>query len=241
MPNVPDWTLAASVAVLDLVLPVFARPPSVAADAEREAEWRDTWRRLNADTRAAARASTLAEDLADIVDGYGAAADDARAAYVGLQRAVNAVRAYQPATATTGSLALQRANEIALTALIEHLAIAAQARALARMTLASYDEAARYRAAIVQTCDTAIDRVSDAGNADMVRVLRNLLAVVVRDLIERGRPLARLANYETGAPLPAAVLAHALYYDAGRADDLARQNAAPHPAFMPLAGKALSQ
>ena len=63
----------------------------------------------------------------------------------------------------------------------------------------------------------------------------------MRDLTERGRPLPRYVTFETGLPLPAVVLAHRLYQDAGRADELAAENDAAHPAFMPTAGRALSQ
>ena len=239
---VPDYVLDATARVLDVVLPLFKRTPGATFDATTYAAYRRTLARLAGDTRAAARSTTLAADLAAVVDGYRSSSSDVPAVLDGLDRVINAVRAWQPVTARSDTLALQRAAEIGLCSLIESLAVAAQAIAVAGMTLASHDQAATLRARLARTMDTAIDRASEQRAFDVLRALRALQAKVTRDLIERGRPLARITTYETGLPLPAVVLAWLLYQDAGRAAELRAENpGTDHPSFMPTRGKALSR
>jgi len=242
MAKVPDWILNSTVAILDAVLPCFRRPPGAAADQQIEAAWRQVHARMAGDVRAAARAATLADDLAEIIDGYHRAAADPRQAIAGLQKVVRELRAYHVGDATSSaSSQQQRINELALLTMIECLALAAMARALVRVELASHGEAKKLREQFVRDFDTAIDRASDAGWISTIRELRGLLAIVVRDLTERGRPLARVVTYATPMNMPAVVLAHALYYDAGREGEVINQNDPPHPTFMPITGQALSE
>jgi len=87
-----------------------------------------------------------------------------------------------------------------------------------------------------------IERASDRDDVEVIRALRDAQSWLVRDLIERGRPLARMVDYGTAVPLPAVVLAHMLYQDAGRADELRGENPQhDHPAFMPMSGRALTR
>lgn len=238
----PDYVLAASQRILAAVLPLFKRTPGAVADADAYAAYRRLVDRLLADTRAAARSATLADDLAAIVDGYRTAAGDMRAVLDGLDRVVVAARAVVPVTARTATLAQQRSNELALAGYLECLAIAGQAQAVAAVTLRSHDEAQRLRARLVRSFDVAVDRASDRGDIEVLRLLRETLGKIARDLIERGRPLARIVAYETAVPLPAVVLAHMLYQDGARADELVAENAGhDHPSFMPAAGRAYSR
>ena len=120
--------------------------------------------------------------------------------------------------------------------------LAGQAQAVSAVALRSHDEAQRLRARLVRSFDVGLDRASDRGDIEVMRLLRETLGKLARDLIERGRPLARIVSYETAVPLPAVVLAHMLYQDASRADELMAENAAhDHPAFMPMTGRAYSR
>lgn len=237
----PDYILTSTERVLGDVLPLFRRTPGTVADVAVYARYRKKVDTLLGDTRAAARSTTLVADFAAITSGYRQAASDMAAVIDGLERVVVKVRLFQPVEATRGVLALQRQHELAMTTLLEVLALAEIANAVAIYEPPSYDVALRLRQRLSRLFDAGIERASDRQQTDVLLALREAHASLVRDLIERGRPLARITRYETGIPLPAVVLAHELYQDAGRADELRAENPTDHPAFMPMAGKAHSR
>lgn len=238
----PDYVLASSARVLGQVLPLLRRTPGAIADTEVYARYRRTLDVLIADTRAAARSATLGTDLVSIFDGYRDASDDMRATIAGLERVLVVVRSFVPVVGASSTSLAQRRHELGLTGLIEVLALGSIASAVSLLDPRSHDEATRLRHRLSRHFTTGIERASERGDVDVLRALREAHAWLVRDLIERGRPLARMVSYETGVPLPAVVLAHELYQDAGRADELRAENPNhDHPAFMPVAGRALSQ
>jgi prophage DNA circulation protein len=49
-----------------------------------------------------------------------------------------------------------------------------------------------------------------------------------------------MLNFRFGYPMPTLVMAHKLYADAGRADELRAENKCVHPSFCRPYGKALS-
>jgi prophage DNA circulation protein len=238
----PDYVLAGVARLLGLVLPLFSRTPGPVADAALYAGYRRRLAELAGDVRAAARSETLAQDLAEIVDAYRAASASPEAVIVGLEAVVVAVRGFQPVAAANRVRARQRAVEMRIAGLVEGLAVAAAVRAVADVVVTSYDQAERLRLRMRRLVDLAVERAADAEETLVVRALRDAGGWVARDLIERGRPLARIVTYTTGTPLPAVTLAHKLYQDAGRADELVAANPAhDHPAFMPMRGRALSR
>ncbi len=238
----PDYVLTAAAKILTAPLPLVQRAPGPLAASALYARYRAGIAILLADTRAAARSGTLAADIALVLQSYRLAASDQRAVINGLERLWTAARAYQPTPVSSGSMALQRANEMALCLLFETVALAEAANAVADIGPRSYNEASSLRQRFGSAFDLAIDRASDQGAIDVQRALRALQARVTRDLIERGRSLARVSAYQTAVPLPAVVLAHILYQNAGRAPELVAENAATdHPSFMPVSGLAYTQ
>jgi len=239
---VPDHILGATARILTALLPLFERTPGGIADPDGYARYRRDIRALKSDTRAASRRADLAAVLASIAAGYRSCSSDMRAVIAGLERVVVQSRAFQPVPGSTASSRQQAINEQALTMLFEGLALAEIANAVSAMIPRSHDEAAQLRLRLGRTFDVAIERASDQGATDILRALRACQGRLVRDLIERGRPLARVVSYETAVPLPAVVLAHRLYQDAARADELRAENSATdHPAFMPMQGRAYSR
>ncbi|MGE3064107.1 MAG: hypothetical protein AB7K67_00855 [Hyphomicrobiaceae bacterium] len=238
----PDYVLDGVTAVLSAVLPLLARTPGAIDDETLFAGYRRRFRTLAADPRAAARSATLAQDLAEIVDGYRAASDDPTAVIVGLEAVVVAVRAFQSTPASNAVRARRAQVETRFCILLEALAAAGIVRAIADVRVESYEQAETLRARVRRLIDLAVERAADAEETLLVRALRDAGGWAARDLIERGRPLARIVTYETPVPLPALVLAHKLYQDAGRVAELVAQNPAhDHPAFMPMSGRALSR
>jgi len=126
-----------------------------------------------------------------------------------------------------------------LSALFRQGALTTRARANAALTYPSFDAAEEARAALVT--DIAVERraAADLGHDDVYRALGGLQASVTRDSRTRSRDLARLVDYDVG-PGPALVIAHRLWRDARRADDLGQGAAVWHPAFLPGRGRALS-
>jgi prophage DNA circulation protein len=49
-----------------------------------------------------------------------------------------------------------------------------------------------------------------------------------------------MTSYQFAVPLPSLVIAHRLYQDASRADQIRAENKVVHPAFCPPLGVALS-
>jgi prophage DNA circulation protein len=67
-----------------------------------------------------------------------------------------------------------------------------------------------------------------------------LHAAVTFYLIETGRPLPRVVNFQFAASKPTIVTSYRLYATAGRGDELRDENKVVHPAFMKPFGIALS-
>jgi prophage DNA circulation protein len=238
----PDYVLDGTARILGVLLPLFLRTPGVTVDGDSYAEYRHSVATLLGDRRAAARLSDLGARVAAIAAGYRQSTNDMRGALVGLERVVVAARAIQPAEARSAVLARQRGTEMALLLLFEIVAASEMANAVATLVPRSHDEAVALRQRMGRLLDLAIERAADQDAVPVMRALRDVQAKVTRDLIERGRPLARVVSYATGVPLPAVVLAHRFYQDAGRADELRAENAGTdHPGFMPMAGRAYSQ
>lgn len=238
----PDYVLAAVARVLGSILPLFRRAPGQVTSPDVYAAYRRRIDELLRDTRAAARSDDLAADLLSIAKGYREASSDGRAVIAGLDRVAVASRAVIPATPRTMTLAIQRQAELGLAGFLEILALSNQALAIAELDFRSYDETNRYRASLGRSFDLAIERAGERGDVDGMRALRDTQGKLTRDLIERGRTLARVVAYETAVPLPAVVIAHRLYQDAGRAGELRLENPAhDHPSFMPMTGRAYSR
>ena len=140
-------------------------------------------------------------------------------------------------TATTGTRARIATNNMAQADLQRRLALSNQARVLAvAISSTDYvqtaDQALALRDALVLQIDEELE-VNDPPLA-VARALVALRAAVTRDVAERAQQLARRGTFTPQAVLPAVVLAHRLYQDATRADELAERNGVRNPAFVPV-------
>lgn len=131
------------------------------------------------------------------------------------------------------------ANRVALDALNRDAATLMAAEVIAATEFSSLAEAEALRAALLEAIDRRADAAADAGDDEAFRGWRELAAAAARDLAERARRAPRLAAYAVPALLPSLALAQRLYGAGGRADELVGLNDVVHPAFMPLAGRAL--
>ena len=141
-----------------------------------------------------------------------------------------------PVTGSTGSRQAQAANQAQLLRLMRVMAVAEGARAASLVQYASYQDAVATRDELLAAMDALM---IEPGLADDVyQALRTLRAALVRDLAARGANLARLVSWTPSTTMPALVVAHHLYGDATRADEIVARNRARHPLFL-AGGQAL--
>lgn len=142
-----------------------------------------------------------------------------------------------PAVALSGSTrARSLRNDTARADLQRRLSLTNQARVLAVAitdtdAVATSDQATALRDALVAQIDTELE-VNDPPAA-VAKALTAMRAAVVRDVAARSEFLQSRSTFTPLAVLPAVVLAHRIYQDAARADELVARNAVAHPAFMP--------
>lgn len=195
---------------------------------------------LAGDPVAAVRRPGFADDIVNLLENFRLASGGGAAALPGLSD-LGSIQSVRPVMIeTTPSRRRAAANETALARLAERASLVAQVRASAAMRFGSYDAARELRDRLTGELDVAAVEAADNDEPDVFRTVTVLRAHVTNDLIARGGSLARLRAYEVMSPLPALVLAHRLYGDAGRADELIGQNNVIHPGFMPIHGKALT-
>lgn len=128
-------------------------------------------------------------------------------------------------------------NQTASADLQRRLALSNQARVLAVAmgdtdTVATSDHATALRNALLAQIDTELEACDPP--AEVALALGALRAAVVRDVAARAEFLQQRSTYTPQAVLPALVLAHRIYQDAGRAEELVVRNDVRHPAFMPV-------
>ena len=142
--------------------------------------------------------------------------------------------ARSPAVAMSGSTrARSLANDTARADLQRRLSLTNQARVLAVAinVIATAEQAVALRDALVAQIDIELE-VNDPP-AEVATALSRVRAAVVRDVAARSEFLLQRSSYTPQAVLPALVLAHRIYQDATRADELVARNGVAHPAFMP--------
>jgi len=139
------------------------------------------------------------------------------------------------AGALAGStLARRQVNERARADLQRRLVLAQQGRTLAIALGASdmtANQARALRDRVLEQIDIEVE-VNDPPAA-VVGALDALRLAVTRDVQARAELLRQAASYTPVAVLPSLVLAHRVYQDAARADELVSRNGVRHPAFVP--------
>jgi prophage DNA circulation protein len=122
------------------------------------------------------------------------------------------------------------ANRAALSDITSGLALVQAARATSEMDFDVYDDAVAVRLQVADDLDSAMASASDP----LYETLHALRTAVVRDISSRGANLARLADLQTTATLPALVVAYGYYGDASKETEvLSRNPVIRHPGFVP--------
>jgi prophage DNA circulation protein len=120
------------------------------------------------------------------------------------------------------------------------LALVTECEVVAVMAFTSRDDVDAVRdqmsAAFIPMEEVAADEMAQATYQALIR----LHAALVFYLTETARPLPMMLQYRFFDTLPSVVMAHKLYADASRADELRAENKIVHPGFMTRTGRALS-
>lgn len=134
-----------------------------------------------------------------------------------------------------GTLSRTVVNDAARGALQRRLSITTQARVLAiaitDQTVTTAQQAVAWRDQVVEQIDAELELADPDVNTALA--LARVRAAVVRDVAERAELLKQRSTFTSVAVLPALVLAHRIYQDADRADELVERNDVRHPAFVP--------
>jgi prophage DNA circulation protein len=137
---------------------------------------------------------------------------------------------WQAVAPTTPTRAQQAVNQAAMLDLVRGVALTEAADASAAIPFVVYDDAVAVREELAGGLDARMASAPDP----VYRAMSGLRTATVRDITTRGADLSRLSEVEIGATMPALVVAHRLYGDAGReADVLARNPSIRHPGFVP--------
>ena len=136
--------------------------------------------------------------------------------------------------ATTPSRIQQASNQQAIINMVQQTA---QIEATRNASTLDYDSAQSAIAVRNELAD-ALDGQMQTADDDTYLVLQDLRAAMVQDLTERAAKLKQIRSYTPQATLPSLVIAHQLYNDALRADDIVARNKIGHPGFVP-GGKTL--
>lgn len=130
---------------------------------------------------------------------------------------------------TTPARRQQGTNQAAVVSLVKRAALVESARASSQMTFTSRDEAQAVRTELVDRLDAESMTAPDPVYVS----LATLRTSVVRDITARGADLSRVVNHTPRTTLPSLLVAHQLYGDATRADEIVARNRIRHPGFVP--------
>ncbi len=125
-------------------------------------------------------------------------------------------------------------------ALFRRSALTGVAQACSTYQPSSYDDASTLIESVTTLLDAEIETAGDAEDDASFSALRDLRNAVVTDLQTRGGDLAPLTTMMFKGTMPALVLAHRIYDDATRVDQLVQQVQPVHPLFMPMTFQALA-
>ena len=158
-------------------------------------------------------------------------------------RLIASLTVFSPSAYTTSSVVgqAQSVMQVALGNLCRRSAAITLAKSASTYQPSSADDAVSVRNTVTAILDNEIEIAGDNGEDGTFNALRALRQAVVADLNTRGAALPALRTFTFQASLPAAVLSLRLYRDSGRADEIASETNAPHPAFQPYTIQVLAQ
>ena len=121
-----------------------------------------------------------------------------------------------------------------------YFCLATEAQIITTVPFVSRQDVEAIKATLRQPFDDAEELAADDMDQASFMALVSLDAAITNYLVTTARPLPQMVNYQFAVPLPSLIIAHRLYQDASRADQVVKENKIVHPAFCPPIGTALS-
>lgn len=123
----------------------------------------------------------------------------------------------------------QAENQAALQNLVHRAAIVEATRTSAAIEFESYDDAIAIRDELADKLDGEMETADD----EVYTALADLRVAMIKDISARGADLARISQHVPSTTLPALVIAHYLYDNPERAEEIIARNRIRHPGFVP--------
>lgn len=121
------------------------------------------------------------------------------------------------------------------------LSLATESAIIASTTFKSRQDVEQLKLQMNEVFKEIEEIVADMLDAITYRRIISLHAALTFHLIETARPLPRMLAYQFNSVFSTLKIAHWLYADPGRADQVLAENKIVHPAFCPRRGVALSE
>lgn len=120
------------------------------------------------------------------------------------------------------------------------LALVEMSRIIANTIFVSKTDVENTRSMVNAGFEPVEEEVADQMDLLSYRALIGLHAAIIAHLTETARPLPQMLTWRFAHTWPSLVVAYKLYANAGRADELKRENKVVHPAFVLPQGRGLS-
>lgn len=133
-----------------------------------------------------------------------------------------------PVPTTTPSRIQQAKNQAAVVNLVRRVSLVEATRFSSQQNYDSQQAAISIRDELANDLDTEMLTADD----ETYIALQDLRSDMVRDLTDRAAKLKQVRNYTPNATLPALVIAHTIYQDALRDQDIVARNNISHPGFI---------
>lgn len=133
-----------------------------------------------------------------------------------------------PVPTSTPSRIQQAKNQKAIVNLVRRVSLVEATRQSSEQDYDSQLSAIAIRDELAEDLDTEMLTADD----ETYIALQDLRSDMVRDLTDRAAKLKQVRNYTPKATLPALVIAHSLYQDALRDQDIVARNNISHPGFI---------
>lgn len=175
--------------------------------------------------------AALASEVSSLIAAVMGSTDNISTAVGGYNTLTTGVAAVDIVPLTTPTRKHQAQNQLATQQLLTASATIETARLVAAQDkpFSTYNEAIGTRDLLLEQIDSLIETSTDAEYYPLV----DLQTALMKRVDEVAPGLQKIEHVQLQQSVPALVLAHQLYGDATRADELISRNSVKHPSFMP--------